>query len=202
MSEAILSAAPGWYGKLPNVGDFASRRLPEGVIRVWDEWLQQGLASAREDLGVGWLEAYLVAPIMRFWLGPEVLGASPWAGLVMPSVDRVGRYFPLTLAQPCGALPQVLAARAWFAALDQAARRVLDVEFTIDDFERELAQVAPGEGGDASTAEHAAAVLQSFGDAARLSIWWCGDAGEGTRFRTYEGLPPPSAFASLLGGAP
>ena len=130
-------------------------------------------------------------------------GAGAWAGLVMPSVDRVGRYFPLTVLRACGELPQALAAREWFAELDRAARRVLDVEFTIDEFERELAQVPPCEDrADAQSHERAAQLLQAFASPARCTVWWLGDAGEeGTRFRGYEGLPPSSAFTSLLGRA-
>ena len=71
MSEATLnSAAPGWFGKLPHLGDFASRRLPPSFVRPWDRWLQRGLASARSELGERWLDLYLVAPILRFWLAP------------------------------------------------------------------------------------------------------------------------------------
>src|SRR6185295_13380063 len=98
MSEAAV-APPGWYGKLPNLGDFASRRLPPSFVDGWDAFLQRGLVAARDEWGPGWLDRYLVAPILRFWLGPGVLGDGAWAGLVMPSVDRVGRHFPLTVAQ-------------------------------------------------------------------------------------------------------
>jgi type VI secretion system protein ImpM len=102
MSKPVLKPAtvPGWFGKIPNLGDFASRRLPEGFIRRWDRWLQGGLAQSRGELGEAWIDTYLVAPILRFWVAPGTLGPNAWTGLLMPSVDRVGRHFPLTLAQP------------------------------------------------------------------------------------------------------
>ena len=27
---------PGWYGKIPSLGDFASRRLPQSFVAAWD----------------------------------------------------------------------------------------------------------------------------------------------------------------------
>ena len=29
-------AAAGWYGKLPTLGDFASRRLDNDFVDIWD----------------------------------------------------------------------------------------------------------------------------------------------------------------------
>ena len=204
MSEATLSASavPGWFGKMPNLGDFASRRLPDGFVRRWDRWLQRSLASARSELGDGWLDAYLVAPILRFWLAPGVLGDGGWAGLMMPSVDRVGRHFPLTFARPFEPLAAALAAHAWFRALDGAARQVLDVEFTIDDLERELAKIPLADGAAADdAAERLAARLLGRCAARRpCSLWWCGDAGDEAKFQCFASLPPATAFASMIGG--
>lgn len=204
MSDATLNtlAAPGWYGKLPHLGDFASRRLPDGFVRRWDRWLQRSLASARAQLGERWLDAYLVAPILRFWVGPGVLGEGGWAGLMMPSVDRVGRHFPLTIAQPVEPLAAALAARAWLRALDAAARQVLDVDFSVDDFERALGAVPVVDPLAVDEAEQlAASTLRRCHAPAPCSLWWCGDAGEDAEFRCFAALPPAAAFASLIGAA-
>uniref|UniRef100_UPI0013C2CB68 type VI secretion system-associated protein TagF n=1 Tax=Pseudomonas viridiflava TaxID=33069 RepID=UPI0013C2CB68 len=45
-----------------------------------------------------WLDAYLVSPLWRFAVPANLLGSQPVAGVMMPSIDRVGRYFPLTIA--------------------------------------------------------------------------------------------------------
>jgi type VI secretion system protein ImpM len=196
MSEAPLNGVPGWYGKLPNLGDFASRRLPQSFITGWDEWLQSGLAAARDEWGPEWLDRYLVAPIVRFWLGPGVLGDGAWAGLVMPSVDRVGRHFPLTLAQPAGTLADALAARQWFELLDAAARRVLDVAYTVEAFEDDLAGLA----ADGATASDDDVRLAEsvLCEGLRRSAWWCGD---GEHLQGFDALPSAREFASLLGGS-
>ena len=203
-SLMTTSVLPGWYGKLPYLGDFGSRRLPASFVRPWDRWLQRGLAGARSELGAHWLDVYLVAPILRFWLAPRLLDQRGWAGLLMPSVDRVGRHFPLTVAQPVDTLAAALARGAWFDAADTAARRVLDVEFSVDDLEQALLQVAALElpAADESAARLADKLLARCASSpAPYSVWWTGAAGDGAEFRCHEALPPPSAFASLLGAS-
>ena len=89
----------GFYGKLASRGDFVSRGLPQSFIQPWDAWLAAGLHVSQQQLGDGWLNAYLVSPLWRFALAAGVCGPEAVVGVLMPSIDRVGRYFPLTLAQ-------------------------------------------------------------------------------------------------------
>ena len=196
-SAVIGTAVPGWFGKIPNLGDFASRRLPDEFIRPWDDWLQHGMVTARERFGDAWPDAYLVAPIRRFWVGPGVLGAASWAGLLMPSVDRVGRHFPLTIASTSEGLAPALAACEWFRALDGVARQVLDEECGIDELEEALAQISATPHGEPAH-ELAGTLLRPFGEAANCSVWWCDDAGPATPFLCVVALPPAESFATLL----
>ncbi|WP_225782365.1 type VI secretion system-associated protein TagF [Xenophilus sp. Marseille-Q4582] len=100
-SGASFSATgmqPGWFGKLPGMGDFAHRRLPEAFRERWDHWLQTGLLHLRQQHAQDWTARYLQSPLWFFVLAPQVAGARPWIGVLMPSVDGVGRYFPFTIA--------------------------------------------------------------------------------------------------------
>jgi type VI secretion system protein ImpM len=139
-----MSLEPGWYGKIPSLGDFASRRLRGEFISIWDSWLQRSIAASRVELRDQWLDSYLHSPMWRFALMPGVIDTSAWVGLLMASVDRVGRYFPLTLAlelEPdrCpDALSATLFAQSWFADLERIALAALDADFSADDLEREL----------------------------------------------------------------
>ena len=122
----------GLYGKLPSHGDFLRRRIPDEFIKVWDVWLQGCIAQSRNDLAEQWLNVYLTSPVWRFYCDAGVCGASAYAGLMIPSVDRVGRYFPLTLAfavsESIG--PFTLARRAdrWFVAAERLLVDTLSVE--------------------------------------------------------------------------
>jgi type VI secretion system protein ImpM len=118
-SSALFASAalPGWFGKLPGMGDFAHRRLPEGFRSVWDQWLQRGMARLR-DRHADWTERYLEAPVWCFVLGARVVGDRGWMGVLMPSVDGVGRYFPFALAVELSAsAPEELQGEALSAAL-------------------------------------------------------------------------------------
>ena len=136
----------GWYGKIPSLGDFASRRLPHVFIDSWDSWLQLSLGTSRAQLGERWLDLYLTGPILRFAVMPGVCDATSiiWAGVLMPSVDKVGRYFPLTIALGMEALPGTLAAvfsaQNWYDALEHAALATLNLNAVSDDLEKNLAE--------------------------------------------------------------
>ena len=41
---------PGLFGKLPSTGDFVTRGLPAGFLRVWDAWLSRHLAARLDRL--------------------------------------------------------------------------------------------------------------------------------------------------------
>ncbi len=139
-----MNLAAGWYGKIPSLGDFASRRLPADFIGAWDLWLQHSMAASRATLGDRWLDTYLTSPIWRFALMPNVLDSSPWAGVLMPSVDKVGRHFPLTLAlklerdHRIDTMTMILSAEPWFSELEKVALSALNSEFSVGDLERDL----------------------------------------------------------------
>jgi type VI secretion system protein ImpM len=180
----------GWYGKIPFLGDFISRRLPASFINVWDVWMQQAMAASRAQLGDRWLDLYLTGPIWRFALMPGIFpGTSEmWAGVLMPSVDKVGRYFPLTIAvriepRP-GALPAVFSAQSWYASMERIALAMLNTDAPPDDLDRNLAEnlfSLPEPGGECSKAQE-------------LAAWW--RAGDGVS-RTFT-LPPEHSLADLF----
>ena len=125
----------GFFGKMPGHGDFVERGLPAAFKDVWDEWLQHGIAASRASLGDAWLDAYLTSPIWRFALAPGLCGETGWIGLMLPSVDRVGRYFPLTIAASTESesvpLQMLVAAASWHDAVQEAALGALQDD-TVD----------------------------------------------------------------------
>src|SRR5688500_5935545 len=120
----------GLYGKLPAKRDFVSLSAPREFLAVWEPWLQGGVSASRLKLGSGWQAACLRSPIWRFWLGADVCGRTV-TGAFMPSVDGVGRYFPLTIlaCADAGAAippPELEPQAAWFGKVERLLLSALD----------------------------------------------------------------------------
>jgi type VI secretion system protein ImpM len=120
----------GWYGKIPAAGDFIARRVPPSFSQAWDRWLQTVIGGSRARLAARWRDAFLSMPVWRFVLSPAMLNVNAWAGVMVPSVDAVGRYFPLAVASalPSASLDLVatlLAARSWFQDIEAIALSAL-----------------------------------------------------------------------------
>lgn len=212
--------APGFFGKVSSHGDFVSRRLPQGMLAVWDGWLQASLQASRGVLGPRWLDTYLTSPIWRFALAPGVCDNNAWAGVLMPSVDRVGRHFPLTLAAgaPGGAavLDWVANGGAWFAQLEALALSSLEHHFALDRFDEQLLAMEPlsdapivgisGAAGMRLPLDNVdgASLLAPHIAAAALrgqSLWWTdGSAHVAPGMLMCRGLPAPAAFGAMLAG--
>jgi type VI secretion system protein ImpM len=191
--------AAGWFGKIPALGDFASRRLPPEFIQPWDQWLSNELPSAQQALGADWLQRYLSAPAWRFMLAPGVVDARPWCGLLLPSVDRVGRQYPLTFAASFTAPIESL--HPWWNTLIEVAARLQDPGFDADALEAELlaSQGRPPAPPGAGRIESAAAP-QPSGLEAGSSQWWPrlrNPPGDGP-LQTLAGLPRGAHFVRLI----
>ena len=134
----------GFYGKLPTHGDFLRRRTSDAFVAGWDAWLQAGMTASQAALGERWLDVYLTSPAWRFVCAAGACGPAPVAGVLVPSIDRVGRYFPLTVvAQLSPDIPIVTVATqapAFFTAAEQLLVDTLAVEDV--NFERFDARVA------------------------------------------------------------
>lgn len=129
-------AAFGAFGKIPAVGDFFQLDLPPGFVGPWDLWLQEGLLAARAILADRWQDCFLSAPIWRFTLAPGLAGQAAVQGVLMASVDRSGRLFPLTLLGPLrGATPPDVLTAHWaaeecFTQLETIALEALEDSMT------------------------------------------------------------------------
>lgn len=139
----MTSIETGFYGKLPSHGDFLTRRLQRSFVDPWDAWLQAVIAHSQAQLTSSWLDTYLVSPIWRFAISPGCCGDHAWCGIVMPSVDRVGRYFPLTIAAPlpdqCSLSYVVQQADHWFVQCEHLALDALDGAISLEEFDQKVA---------------------------------------------------------------
>jgi type VI secretion system protein ImpM len=214
----------GFFGKIPSHGDFVTRELPRAFLDVWDRWLQECIASSKSQLGDRWLDVYLTSPIWRFALGPGLCGASSWAGVLMPSVDRVGRYFPLTIATPLeedvNALLVPGRMDAWLDAVEAVALHALDDDkFDAPALQAALAateepplearrpEVTGGIGtawsmalygmsSERLAADIAAALVAR--QAPQFSLWWTAGTDADAAAIVVAGLPEPRSFVELM----
>lgn len=212
-----MTARFGAFGKMPSLGDFFRVELPPGFVEPWDRWLQEGLVAARAGLGRRWQDSYFSAPIWRFTLSPGLAGAAAVLGVMMMSVDRVGRQFPLTFAMtlPDGSDPLLahFGGERTFAALEALALDALEDTMTRDRLAANL---------DAIEAPHApmplpglrrepgGAVMTGPGDllpaiaadalrsTVRRPSLWSADVGGETRMMVCEGLPAGGQLAGLF----
>jgi type VI secretion system protein ImpM len=218
--------APGWFGKLASLGDFASRRLSGDWVQVIDAWLSQSMHSSAGALGERWLPTYLGAPVWRFAWGPGVVDGHWWFGVLMPSCDKVGRYFPLVVAQSRAMPPADRVGLdhldLWWTQLARAALATLTDAATLEDFEAALHDMPPWPGAR-SSAVHAVPgaglgeryalppgatlndVVHGLASAglqqglAGHSFWWPWRIeGEPGHCLVVPRLPAPTAFAQLL----
>ncbi len=206
----------GFYGKIPSLGDFVRWNVAESFVGPWDRWLQEGIAEARVHLGAQWQDAYMSAPIWRFALAPGLAGANAALGVLMPSVDRVGRQFPLTLLTP---VPQsaspfldLFRADELLAALEEIALAALDQELSRADLQDRLSALpaaraqpmprlgtAPG-GFAMSGARDASADLAANLATLRFraaSVWTCRLDGR-DNVLACEGLPRAGQMTGLF----
>ena len=224
-----LSDVAAWYGKVASLGDFVQRRVPPECLQALDAWLSTVMRDAREQLGERWLDVYLTAPLLRFAWAPGVIDGRWWFGLLMPSCDSVGRYFPLVIAQPRARAPEDRIAldhlELWYEHLARAALHTLsDEEGSLDALEEALHEAppspTPGRQATVTSSEtlhgdhlglapaatlnqwlHGLALRDMNRRLAGCSVWWrVTEDRAGDSVDILHGLPDGADFAALLTG--
>ena len=185
--RAIERVEVGLFGKLPARGDFVRIGLPAHFVAPWDAWLQEMIAASQASMGSSWLPAYLESPVWRFALPAGMCGPGTAIGVMMPSVDRVGRYFPLTLAavrHPDGFVAPDEAAEAWLDACEAAGREALEAD-----------------AGPEQVLACLPALPCSGAAAAPMAATWWTDGGPrvSPARLSLAALPDPTQFAAMLG---
>lgn len=223
----LARPAAGFFGKLPSRGDFIGRHLPKSFLEPWDDWLQAAMAESRNQLGEAWRDSYCISPIWRFAIGDGLCGSVGYAGVLMPSVDRVNRYYPLVIAAPLTpdwpllTLPTM--GEAWFQQAERLALEALEQDaLDLEDFSQRVSALgAPPDAGlaesgpptgnawhcplpDALNLSRTAPALaghllrRAF---TRPSLWWTEGSDCIARcLLICDGLPPIEGFAALLAG--
>jgi type VI secretion system protein ImpM len=132
------------------------------------------------------------APVWRFALAPGLCGAAGVVGVMLPSVDRAGRYFPLTFATLPS--PELSAGEPWDDEGDVADWLDRSEAAGLAALERML--------GPEQVAALMPAPLRGAGETAEGSLWWTSGAPRvaATRLRL-PALPDAADFAHMLSDA-
>jgi len=185
----------GWFGKIPSTGDFITRGLPRSFLGPWDQWLSSELSQAQRSLGDLWAESYRRAPPSCFALGEKVIDARVWSGVLVPSFDRVGREFPLTLA--FGSAARVIAAgREWWTQLAAIGRAAAAPAGSAALLSQGLAGLIAFRGERETGNAASESIVSVPGEG--LSRWWSEEEDRSGDPWMTEGLPMGAQFLDLL----
>ena len=218
----------GLFGKLSAKRDFIALATPRHFLEAWEPWVQACMSASQHRLGSDWQQAFLTAPLWRFWLGADLLGATV-LGVFMPSVDGVGRYYPLTLlamADPSFSIPppDFNPHDQWCATAESFLLSTLDRSKSFDDISSALDGLAAPQmeatvcetkeicwlGGTTVGTVTAGKTLQgsltelrrsNHSTLAGASFWWT-EGGEGfpPMALCSHGLPDPFCYSNMLTG--
>lgn len=215
------------YGKTPTRRDFIAVATPKTFLSIWEPWVHSCVAASRQSMGDNWRESFLTMPIWRFWLGAEICGAAA-LGAIMPSMDGVGRYFPLTFAVMAQseeefAPPEIDPRGAWFEAVENYLLATLESRdhgvllHDLATLPRPAADTSPDDEQARTVAQGAGYVAAPGLDfagafartrtaaparaAAASTFWWTlgGEGFEACAFSCLR-LPSPHLFSAMLTG--
>jgi type VI secretion system protein ImpM len=218
----------GLFGKLGAKRDFIALATPRSFLETWEPWVQSSLSASRHRLGEHWQQAFLTAPVWRFWLGADICGTTV-AGAIMSSLDGMGRYYPLTLhavaEQGAPILPPDIDAQGeWFGLAESFLLSTLAKDVVFDDIATALESLAvprtrAGAAADtrivtlgddiagmtAVGTDFATALAALRADRpeiyASASFWWTAGGGDFPSLALgCHGLPPPYSYSTLLTG--
>lgn len=208
-----------WFGKMPSVGDFVSRRMPFALQQFWDHWCASGLESLKASSdATGW-DVWRGCPMWAFLLPAQTGIPLSQLGVFAPSCDRVGRNFPflVILPLPQGSVASLLPLAAALGlawgqviaqaqvsrpgvdeldvALDVALAGVLNTPLSVEDSEKTLPH------GMSPLTLPWSDLASTFDAQGNESFWWSVPPVS-TRFRarTHIGAPNGMLFLGLCEG--
>ncbi|WP_418103262.1 type VI secretion system-associated protein TagF [Vibrio harveyi] len=139
MSSNAITPCWGYIGKMPAKGDFVKNGLSQEFTERWHDWQQAIIAVSREQLGEGWHQYFLTAPIWHFALDISYMEDATYIGSFIPSVDSAGRYFFFTVVRPVeGNAVDYWEQSQWTQNSQDLAVAVLNDDFVFDAWARRL----------------------------------------------------------------
>ena len=195
----------GLFGKLHAKRDFIAVVAPRALLDKWEPWMQSSISASRDDLDKDWQQAFLTAPIWRFWLGADICGTTV-TGAFMSSLDGVGRYYPLTIFACADAgspipPPDIDAQDEWLTASEQFLLSTLEKETAFETITAALERLAPPVCQPATLSDGALRSANHASTYAAASFWWTlGGNNYQQLALSCRGMPDPFLFSGMLTG--
>ncbi|NTJ44596.1 type VI secretion system-associated protein TagF [Agrobacterium larrymoorei] len=189
----------GFFGKVPSHGDFISEGLEREFITALDEWIRAGMHACAEVLSGKWSATFLSSPPRRFIIERGVWGNSAFAGVLLPSKDRVGRKFPLVVIAQLTKFKQhprsLYLDETWFMAAEALAETSMTGDFEMARFTAAIKRLRlpkPREDDEDLP-------ISPARNGVPTSLWWHIDP-ESRKVRgvKFEGKPKTSDFVRLF----
>ncbi|MDR2030969.1 MAG: type VI secretion system-associated protein TagF [Azoarcus sp.] len=213
----------GWFGKLPAVGDFAGKGIPQSMKETVHTWMSSGMAALVRTWPEEWRDAYFVSPVWHFVVNANIWDKFALTGCIAPSIDRVGRCSPLIVLRSFdkAEVRRVLPPESrWLYRVDAAIRRIIGECVPVDGVDSILAQLMARESApDADTGildglgidEPAAPPRKAwfswpdlpalFGERTTRSFWWAEPSPRlPPRQLIHRGIPDEDLFRLLMDG--
>jgi len=208
----------GYFGKLPFRGDFIQKNVSPSFLKLWEPWLQRVTAYSQNELHDQWLRHYLISPMWRYMV--TLPNDEVYAGIVFPSVDSAGRYFPFTIVMPLAdkhtAIQLMLRNQQWYNQSERLALRALDESISFEQFDQVIERLdsvfkpplkypSPGFHLPLNASQSLDGALGKllnylyiFNDR-QISLWWYEDnnLNEG-HFFSCLGLPDERVYTAML----
>ena len=118
MPKPVLNKdSVGFFGKLPATGDFVARGLPQGLRPFLDQWLTRNFAHRARTPDDWPTDGYrAIVKWEKNWL---IL-------LILPSHDKAGREFPLSVCRTTHCAPDRTSADIWCNTVCDLARDAIE----------------------------------------------------------------------------
>lgn len=137
-----------WFGKIPAVGDFCASDMPAAVEAELDQWISTCMQRCELLFNQQWLTLYFAAPMSAFYWPPGVcksLGNAHAVGVLMPSVDKAGRAYPLIVLQTLHSQPDTccesLHFEDWLKHMHRICSQTLDEDWPPEVLNRALSEL-------------------------------------------------------------
>ena len=198
VKAAVESDRIGFFGKIQSHGDFISEGMDRDLIGALDGWVQAGMHACADVFASRWNSVFSASPPLRFITERGIWGRNAYAGVLLPSRDRVGRKYPLVVLAQLTEFNQhprtLYLDDTWFMAAEAVAETSMRSDFDMQRFTTSVKRLRmPKPKGEDEDVQFSA---RSGGP---ISLWWYIDADtRRARGMKFEGKPAATDFVRLF----